>query len=427
MQTRRSCKQSKDGEHISAPKNPAVAQQAVCKVSPEEREQIRMRAHEIADSLHAAGNALKNDVYDNPAALLWLLQCPKVPFAIVSLSDRVLTCLYNTSQDGAVGPIPAATYEEILAAEIAPMCVDGMLPCDQSHLHFAPCDTPRRLSDDINEDEGQNSILGDAATVKCSRDSAIGCAEDNGGYQEVMTDFPCPNAQEENHDTKKRQGRPPLVDDRVAYAVLMKVVSDSELSLEAAVARVNATWETQIERGSGRSLCRKRNRVLNTSTLRKRLPVVTGCVWTDLKKEENKKNVKNKIRDSFPAVYRNYMSSVGQEEEVDAEEEEQEEQADNAYGDVATIKKEDTWPTPTFQHHQQQQQQQDEHATEDQKNNFGPTWDENGAEEPEELLLPIKQEPHQDDNHDFYHGFHSAGCDSYDELMMNSSPLMSPL
>jgi len=459
MQTRRSSKRLKDNEPLPEPEKPAVTQEAVSKVSPEDCEQIRQRAHEIADSLHAAANVLKQAVYDNPDAFFELLQFAKAPFAIVSLSDRVLTGLYNPSQGVAVGPIPVATFEEIIAAEMAPMDVDGMVPCDQPLLHLAPCDTSGGLQgveEDMNGIEEHDYELGDEATARGSQD-AIDFAEDDEG-RELNTASFCPNAQEKN-DTSSKRGRTPKVDDMVAYAVLMKVIHDPELHLEAAATMVTTKWEQkETQRSGGRGLQKKKKRVLAISTLRKRLPVVAGYVWTQLKNEEIKEEVVNKIQEAFPAVYREYMSSVegindtnqsngewvsttedaGRNnrrhsrrprrqsrqrlhhphsaiQEGDGYREEEEEQADTAYGDAVTIKKEKTLPNSTFQQEEQQ-------AIEDEKKIFKPNWHANDVEEAGEVLLPIKQEPSQGDDHGLYYGLYYTGCASYDELMMNSSP-----
>ncbi|KAG7670348.1 hypothetical protein KSW81_002913 [Nannochloris sp. 'desiccata'] len=455
MQTRRSCKRARDEEHISEPEMPAVPQQAMVKVSPEEREQIRMRAHEIAESLHAAANALKQASNDNADALFEILQSAKVPFAIVSLSDRVLAGLYDPSQDGAVGPMPSAatTFEEVIAAEMAPVPVDGVVPFDRPLLHSAPCDASRGLpivkEENEDETEEQNYDLGDAATARDAQ-NAIGGAEDD-GEQEGNTASPRPNAQEEDENKKEKgndRGRPPKMDDMVAYAVLIKVMHDPELVLEDAAAAAAAKWE-QIEgrRKGGRKLQKKESRVLTASTLRKRVEKVAGDVWRALKNRESKEGVLNKIMEAFPAVYREYVSGVEGDitsnqsngdwdiatkdaaqnnqhsgsrrhrrhhrgDAIEEEEEKEEEESDNRYGDLVTIKKEKFWPSPTLL--------KEEQEIEDEKNNFEPTWHDDNDEEVGEEIFPVKQEPSQ--NHGLQYGLYGTGCTSYDDLMMNSSP-----
>jgi hypothetical protein len=438
--------------------------------------QVRFRALQIAESLHAAASALVENSYSNPKTLLWILESSKAAIAAVSLADNELAGILEPSEalnTDLARPIPD---------EDAAMCGDEVVPCRPPLLeNQAPSVAPEHNDAHMNEEE---DILGDVATSRGPAD-AIGAVQNE--MQEVNTS-PCPGTNQckgkKKQKAKKAKkttkadaerslhtGRPPSYDDLVAFAMLDKMIRCPELTLKQAAALANSKGEELSMHGSnGEPL------VLLETTLRKRTEYLTkrpevtkGNAWSDLKDDSVKEAVLEIIKEKFPNMYAIYNDGVeaetdtnaiiqdaadypedgsaendnqhyglrpqrqrrrrprfthhhrhrvSEEEEAEEEQEEQQQQQEETtMAHLATIKKEKPYPRSP---------REEEEASEEENNE----WQGDGEEEEGEPILPVKSEPSQES--DPHHSlFHNAGPDQgvdhewLSQMMLNSSPLYS--
>ena len=371
MQTRGSHKRSEEVEEYESPSFPPAAAQEASLVEklPEVEfciEQIAASIRQAAENLIASGGTI--DLSTIP------LSYGRGPFAIISLSDNTVHGFFhatNPIQPGTVDMAAMLPADPIAAAAAVNEIPDEPLAsavCEPAGRRYAPplekltqwdnmnnlslADRDQDMDHEDDQDDHDARILGDTDTLHgCDKGNSDSDDDPDDGHQQMKPrrrsarTLKCSKKQGKgkkqlkvkNIKMKKetkpkkcsqnntgRPGRIPKNDAKTVLAVLEKITRNPKLTMKTAAAAITKKNLERAQRhkkkGQELSEIEKKRASLSESTLRKRVPVVTGGTWTRLTDQAFQKEVLEDIMNNYPDIYDQFiadsMAGDGLDDEV---------------------------------------------------------------------------------------------------------------